>query len=421
MIPRTTAILVLLAALAMASCGTKSQVWIDPGEWPDSGLPSPEAAEGGPSTDSATETGTGDDPGCQLVARELLPEPVLVLVMLDRSISMATTYLGPINHADIAAAALLSLVGEHEGTELIYFGLGVFPPLSCENGSTDPDHVCDPSTADDNPLVNLEPETFADFALALDEMGACGGTPACHSLIWTHEHLVSLELTEIYPGLDKRVLLIMDGTPNCNPDYDSFDCLCEEEVCETSEECVDDLCTYEAALQLACAEIPVYVVGLGPEPLEWDFLMHGIAAYGETGEAWLTEGPEELEDSLGEVADEVVSCQLEVDWGQVPEYTAEPPYYPIAKSCDALNPIGVQIGLGQEVELCYMPDCSWEDPEEQLFGWHYEAHTADFDELGDHDLEQCAVIQLCPLACQTLIRDEQALFVGEFGCEPGCH
>jgi hypothetical protein len=417
MIPRATVFLVL--SLALPACGTKSQVWIDPGEFPDSG--STPASDTDTHTDSDSETDSGTDPGCQLVTRELLSEPVLMLVMLDRSYSMTSSYIGPQNHADIAAAALLSLVGAHEGTELIHFGLGVFPPLTCEGGSNDPEHICEPSTAADNPAVHLGAESFADFALALDEIGACGGTPACYSLIWTHEHMVSLELAELYPGIDKHVLLIMDGSPNCNADWDPSDCICPFEECNYSEECVDDLCTYEAALQLACADIPTHVVGLGQEPLDWDFVMHGIAGYGGTGEARLTDGPEALEDALGEVASDALSCQLEVDWDQVPEYLPQPPFYPIVRSCDALNLIGTQIGLGQEVELCYMPDCSWEAPEGPLLGWHYEAHTADLDEIGDYDLGECAVIQLCPLACQALVRDELALFEGDFGCEPGCY
>jgi hypothetical protein len=415
---------IVCAVVLLGGCQRGPLIWSDGiAAAPDADADSDSDADvdGDSDLDSDGDSDTDEDTGCASVARELLPEPVLLLVMLDRSDSMSTTFIGPLTNEEMVAATLKVMVGMNDGTDLIHFGLGVFPSMSCEDDDEDGESSCDPSTVDDNPVVQFDPENYDEFAWALDGIGSCGETPTCHSLIWAHEHLVSPELTGIYPGIEKRVLLIADGVPNCNPDWDMSDCICPEDECDLPVECVDDLCTYEAALQLACEDIPVYVVGLGEEPVEWDFLFNGVAAYGDTGEARLVGDVDELEQALGEVADEVVSCQLVVDWDQVPTESQALPHDPIDKSCDALNLVGETIGDGEQTELCYMPDCSWEDPQEGLLGWHYEGVAGEMSEIGDLALDECAVVQLCPQACQALVKDELALFTGEFGCEPSCY
>jgi hypothetical protein len=209
-------------------------------------------------------------------------------------------------------------------------------------------------------------------------------------------------------------VLIAASAPNCNGGADVDTCTCTAEQCDVPELCLDDFCTYTAALQLAGAGIPLYVVGLGGEVETWDYVMDEIAAYGGTEELYQGYGSGELAESLDEILHQVIPCEVPVDWSEVPDEDPDPPHHPVLKACDAIRVFGY-LGDLPNLDLLYMEDCD-EAPWSEFYGWRWQGIDAPWDELDGFGLDECQAIELCPAACELLIDNEVVQYVAEFGC-----
>jgi hypothetical protein len=289
--------------------------------------------------------------------------------------------------------------------ESVNFGLAVYPSLACVDGDGDSPYRCEPASDADNPLTEVGPDNAADIALALDAAGQCGGTPACESLQWALDYLTAADFPEDIDELPKFVLLATDGAPNCNPTADVASCTSTTgEPAVIPEQCLDDLCTYNAAFQLAAAGIPVFVVGVGDDLAAWDYVLDNIAAYGGTGEYYPADDGAVLEEVLAEITGQAISCTFEVDWSAVDDTTVE-------KGCDKVVVYGVvdPDDPGANVELVRSPACA--DPD----GWHWAGEPPPFDDETDY-AEYCTEIVLCDDACQDLRDGQYVTVTAGFGC-----
>jgi len=366
------------------------------------------------STDSDTDTDTdsdgdtdadtdGDTDICDEQSHPIEQHPINMLVLLDRSMSMYTNTLSTDTYASVVANSLKDLT--LATGESVNFGLAVFPSLACVDGDEGSEHECDPASDADNPVADVAPDNAGDIALALDAVGQCGGTPACESLQWAHDYFTSDDFPEEIDDLPKFVLLATDGAPNCNPTADVGSCVSTSGGdAVIPEQCLDDLCTYNAAFQLAAAGVLVFVVGVGDDLAEWDYVLDNIAAYGGTSGYYPVEDAAALEEVLAEITGQAISCTFDVDWDAVDEVSVE-------KSCDKVVVYGVvdPDDPDSNVELVRSPSCA--DPA----GWHWQGEPPPFDDETDYET-YCTQIVLCDAACQDLRDGVYTTVTAGFGC-----
>jgi len=344
-------------------------------------------------------------------------EPVNVLVLLDRSYSMWSYHHGIQPYAEITAAALGNVVIEYEATGLVNFGLTGFPSMSCLAGDIGDVNQCTPANDEepepehDAPIVEVGAGNADEILAALDSIGQCGGTPLCGSMEWALAYLSS-GLPEEVAGLKTHVLIATVGAPNCNLDLDIGSCEPSEEDADVyfPEQCLDDVCSYGAALELAAAGIGVFIVGLGGWLDYFEDVMQGIAYYGSGGLLPPEEIPadptlwypatdaESLQAAFDEIIGQTVPCTLTMPWDEIPYVCPDPPYESVAKGCDDVWVIGLVADTSDEIHLVYSPDCAYEDSEAEMYSWRWQG----LDEGDDYWLEECTRIELCPEACAKL-------------------
>ena len=180
---------------------------------------------------------------------------------------------------------------------------------------------------------------------------------------------------------------------------------------DAPQECLDDACSYDAALALYNAGIDLYVIGVGEAAAPFAEVMQGIAYYGgaydpddETVPAdpplWYPAADSwALDAALDTIAGGLDSCSFAIDWEEIPDNAPDPPYEPIEKACDQVGLVAVPADASEEIPLFYSADCSGEEPELDLYAWRWAGIDADWEELADYDLDQCTEIELCPEAC----------------------
>jgi hypothetical protein len=385
-------------------------------------------------TDTDSDGGTGD---CAELPWEVQYNPINMLILLDRSHSMFSSTIGLATYAEVTALALSTIVETETESGLINFGLAVFPSMSCPAGGG-VGHVnqCVPANNEesdpdfDAPIVPVGPDNFTAIDAALNAVGQCGGTPACESLNWALDYY-TIGFPEDLGAQPKFVLLATDGAPNCNPAGDIGSCDPSDESSSVyfPEQCLDDVCAYNAALQLAAAGIKTFVIGVGTGVTAFEDVMQGIAYYADGGllaPASIPATPvlwypatdaSSLATALEEITGEAIACTFTVDWETVPDNSPDPPYTPVAHACDMVNIKGVFPDDTKDL-LNYMPDCSGEVPVTGPFGWRWQGIDATLEELAGYTLDQCTEIELCPEACAMLKDQTWDAVSASFGCQP---
>jgi len=347
--------------------------------------------------DTDTDTDSDTDSVCDASNYSIEHNPINMLILLDRSRSMYTNTIESETYANVVSEALKNVVEETTEAELINFGLAVFPALDCAPDDEESDYECE---AADESVVEVGPGNFDAIDLALDAVGTCGGTPICQSLQWAKGYLTGDEFPAELDELPKFVLLATDGAPNCNSAGDIGTCTCTADTCQIAEQCLDDLCTYNAAFQLATAGIPVFVIGVGDDLAEWDYVMNNIALYGGTSEYFPAEDATALQEALEDITGEAISCSFQVDWSTIDEASVD-------EGCDMVNVQGL-FSEGWD-DIPRSPTCSIEN------GWHWAGEPPAFDD-GTPYLEYCTEIVLCDQACQQLKDGVIEEIRAEFGC-----
>ena len=94
-------------------------------------------SDGDTDGDSDTATTALDTTDCASADYPITYNPINVLVLLDRSLSMSKNKIGSDTYAKVLADALKTVVQTNDQGDLINFGLAVFPAPACTNGDVD--------------------------------------------------------------------------------------------------------------------------------------------------------------------------------------------------------------------------------------------------------------------------------------------
>jgi|LSQX01.2.fsa_nt_gb hypothetical protein len=381
------------------------------------------------------------DDKCADIAWDVETKPINLMVLLDRSLSMQNYKIGDATYAEVVRDAIEKIVSDHAEAGLIDFGLAVFPSPECPaivDGKPDGLTLAEQcSPADENygqPMVPFgTPDVYDAFVDVLGTVGQCGGTPICDSLEWLNAYLAELDTSN-----DTYVLLATDGAPNC-AFGDGVPHGCRNTTTDPladKTQCLDDLCSYNAAAKLASAGFKTFVIGVGEEVKDYVDVMDAIAYYGAGGLESLANIPtptatnnwyypadnaDELGDALVKITNSAISCEYTVEWNTVPDVVPETGQ-DVVKSCSDINvkgiPVDADAGL---VPLSYMADCSAE--EDGQFGWYWaqmEGQTFEEVKKNKRDLDTCTTLRLCPKACDMVkvvdgARQWQSV-TAQFGC-----
>jgi len=480
----------LLALAAAAGCsdeqaptdGTDGDADADTDTDSDGDADSDSDADSDADSDGDTDTFVHWDTDveeCADLPWEVEVETLNILVLLDRSESMFVNQISTDSYAEVVQAAIDAIVEQNTMSGLTNFALNVFPsPTSCTNQyrvETNPvytrlDILCDAPKLDvgggvvEEPLVpfsdDITMDTYAAISDALNTVGQCGGTPICATLKWARKYLNSIDLSR-----RTFVLLATDGAPNCNPDLnpDIDACINASGMAdepEFREHCLDDLCAYNAAHQLAADGYRTYIIGVGDDVVEYASVLDTIAYWGGGNSDGTEESYDDIpaapnggtwyfpaEDAAGitlaleDVTNKGISCAFDVDWTTVPTWDSDMDME-VAHRCTGVNILGKIYGIrgaldtdsdtttsvdpnAGKVLLAYMPDCSVETA--LKMGWHWGDNALDgatWNDLErlDTDVSDCHTVELCPRACEMLkVHGGGRLWetvTARFGCNP---
>jgi len=326
--------------------------------------------DGDTDADSDTDGDSDSDTGCEEVGFPVAGHPPDILILLDRSNSMAG---GAPSCWDSVTSALVTVTGEMD--PMINFGLMVFPYGSVECAA--------PSGV---PEVAIGEEDNADvIATTLGALGPDGGgTPTTLAMSAAANYLTGLT-----DGSQKYILLATDGGPNCSSDMDLQCGTCtttqlDGMSCYTHNDCLDDVAAILLAEQIHVEQgIAIYVVGMGGV-LDSVYLdvMTSIAAAGGTGDFYPADTPADLAAALDEIAADAVECTFNVDWDALGEGVST-------------DPSLVNV-FAEGVVVPYDDDCS------DGYGWQW----IDTDTIG-----------LCDVLCEQYKNGEVTEITATFGCE----
>jgi len=321
-------------------------------------------------TDADSDTDPDTDTGCEEVGFPVAGHPPDILILLDRSNSMAG---GSPSCWSSVTAALTSITADMDAQ--INFGLMVFP-----YGSTE----CAPPSGVPEVTISEE-ENAAAIATTLGALGPDGGgTPTTAAMIAAANYLSGLA-----DESTKYILLATDGGPNCSSDAGLQCPACQTtqldgSSCYTHNDCLDDVLAILTAEQISVEMgIDIYVVGLGGV-LDSVYLdvMTSIAAAGGTDDFYPADTPADLTAAFDEIAAAAVSCEFTVDWDALGEG--------VSTDQDLVN-------VFAEGEIVpYDEDCS------EGFGWQW----IDADTIG-----------LCDGLCEQYKNGEISEVTASFGCE----
>ena len=348
----------------------------------DTDVDSDTDSDGDSDTDSDADSDTQSDTAeeeCELATVDLWHEPSSVLLLLDRSRSMYLNTVETETYAEVVADAIKTVIEEAIATNMVSFGLSAFPSLECPPNEEETEFECAPA---DDMIVEAGPFNYAEIDLALDAIGTCGGTPMCESLNWAHDYLTGDDFPDELDDWPKYVLLATDGAPNCNADGDVESCTCTAETCMIPEQCLDDLCTYNAALSLAADGIPVFVIGVGDDVAEWAYVLDNIATYGGTSDHYPAEDEAAMEEAVGEITGATIGCNFGVPWSTVPD--------DVQQGCDRVAVDGLASGWE---EIPHVPEC------DAYPAWRWVGEPPLYDDSVDYE-EYCSVVELCPETCE---------------------
>lgn len=382
-------------------------------------------ADGDTDSDADTDTNTDTDPDtdtstvveCVESDYTIEIEPVVMMVVLDRSASMHK----PENQIDgqyydeVLHPELNSIIASTE--RFIAYGLVVFPSMDCSTNPNSYEETCygpdELINSDDYIVPATGNSVQIDESLSIDDV--CGGTPTRKALDWTNNYLAN-DLPGELNDLPKFVLLATDGAPNCSNDASLLPCEGDEctntsAPCTVPYQCLDDDATFVEAEALFDNEVLVYVVGVGASLTGGPYatVMSTIADKGGTGDFFAANSAANLEQALEVITDEVLHFSFYVHWELVPDQSGD---IIVDKACDKVQVFGID-ELSSENELYYSADCS--DETEDKPAWHWKGTSTDPD---PDDLEGCTEVELCPHARNRLKDGTWIDVTARFNCAP---
>jgi hypothetical protein len=352
---RKAFLLVVITALALASCGGGSPAIDDGGT---NGSDTDTDGDTDADTDSDSDADTDTDTNCGESDFEIAGTTVDMLILLDRSNSMCNQDLW-----DDVTDAITDITSQMSAQ--VNFGLMLFPTLSCTNSPVY--NQCGSPSGANVPFDAADPAGDIADLLGPNDVSCCGGTPTATALDAAETYLNSVS-----DGLQKYVLLATDGAPACNPTLNGSTCTCVTTPSNCDQpgmnlNCLDDLDTYAAAAALNSAGYPVYVIGVGAS-LDWATVMDEIALQGGTTAYYEAADTSAFVSTLQTIVGDVVSCEFDIDWSDLPDEASQDP--------NLVNFYG-DGGL-----IPYDEDC------EDGSGWHWiDSDTVEFCEESCADLK----------------------------------
>jgi len=235
-----------------------------------------DASSGGGKKDASNGSGGGNDDGlCESKNISAKARPPDILIVLDRSLSMAATRWAP------STQAVTALVSQYE--DRIQFGLSMFP--HGEFG------LCDPGEID----VPIAPMNAGAINGLIGMTQPFGITPTAGSLRNALKALGNREQQADTISTEAFVMLVTDGEPSC-PDDISPDPI---------QGSVD------AVQALFDANIKTYVIGYGVA--QGAATMSRMAQAGGTDDYYPVENKDQLDQAFKDITGDLVSCTFELD------------------------------------------------------------------------------------------------------------
>jgi hypothetical protein len=301
--------------------------------------------DGGASSSGGNGGSVGDG-GCATTSAEAQEVPVYLVFMFDRSGSMK---FNPSPNAkwDSCVAGLDTFFSD-PGSKGLYASMQVFPYTSGE---------CSTSTYQ-NPIVPVTalPDTTSRFQTALGNNGPQPnyGTPTLPAFKGAMAYAQSVK-SGLTNGEKVAVVLVTDGDPN---------------------DCNSSASNVGAEAAKNAADIPTYVIGVGPDAQN----LNTIATGGGTAPAIIvdTSSPQQITQkflaAIGQIKSAALSCEYQL------------PSAPAGQTLDvsSVNVVYTPSG-GAGQTLSYNKDCSGSGT-----GWHYDDPNAP------------SKIEMCQGSCDTL-------------------
>lgn len=147
----------------------------------------------------------------------------------------------------------------------------------------------------------------------LDDRNPQGNTPIA-PMLQLISRLKDGENVRGQPTLEnlKTVILMTDGSPNCNEDLDGDTCERTLQSSSADIHCLDEDRTVDAVEALAMQGVSTYVIGYSVS--EWKDTLDAMAAAGTPGGTYFpVENASDLEASLGGIAQGITSCSFQLE------------------------------------------------------------------------------------------------------------
>ena len=237
-VKRLGGVAVVLALLV--TCGRT-----EPLRWPEG------ATDGG--SDGAVRQADGGffnpDAGpkpCVVGRFGLLPAVPVVVLVLDRSGSMADNFSGSlVTKWDALREALRTALPTVDQT--MQLGLLLYPVNAVQNCVSFATLNTSPATGQVTSIMSL-----------LDSTAPVGGTPTASAIEIAGTHLRARRTTNSARAME----LATDGAPTCNANLDAVNCVCTTARPCQSRSCLDDARSVARLANMADAGVPTYVIGI---------------------------------------------------------------------------------------------------------------------------------------------------------------
>lgn len=248
---------------------------------------------------------------CDVAAVALEPIPPNVMLVLDKSGSMVTTWdhdadptSAPITRWNSLHQVVESVVGTFDASAS--FGATLFPSAAATGDIT---NACLMSAMSEVPVAPMNLAAIVAGIPTADDTTLMGGTPATAGVILGRDHLLGLD-----PERPRVLVLVTDGAANCSADV----------VDPTQLVLYDEQLPVVVGAAWTDDGIPTYVVGIDATDVVDQLGISTIDALDEVAAAggkplagphqfYQTTNQTELEAALQEIVDDAVGCTLPLD------------------------------------------------------------------------------------------------------------